>query len=360
MTRREQKIERRFVVSSYDPETHRAPHRRIEQGYLVNMPGYYLRVRIVDGDTAVLAKKFGSGLVRDEVRHDVDLATGRFLLESCPYSLTKTRYLREGWTVDVFDGPLTGLVLAEFRMDDPRQDVTLPPWIHRAKEVTDSLTNLHLARMARDLEEGDESAIRDRLPRHLPKIILTGGPCSGKSSAMSALREEFAGVLHCVPEVATIVIAQVGIRPPFDDRFALRRFQQTIYRVQHSFEEASEIHAGRENKKGMLLDRGSVDNAAYLPEGLDEFERICRTERGYEYSRYDLVIYLEVPSEEIFERNRANNPARTETYAQAKALGDRIKKVWRGHPRFIVVSDHPTWEEKLGVVRAAIHGILDD
>lgn len=360
MSRREKDIERRYVVSSYDPETLRSPKERIEQGYLVNMPGYILRIRIVDGERAILARKYGSGLEREAVTKDIDLDTGRFLLGSSPYTLEKTRYFRDGWRFDVFEGPLAGLVLAEFEMEDTAQEVTLPPWIHKAKEVTDSLTNLHLARLARDLEDGDEGAIRDRLPRHLPKIILTGGPCSGKSSAMAALRKEMGGLLHCVPEVATIVIAQVGISPPFDDRFALRKFQQTIYRVQQSFEEASETCAAREGKKALLLDRGSVDNAAYLPDGLGELERICRTERGHEYARYDLVLCLDVPPEDVFEHQRANNPARTETYDAAKDLGDRIKEVWRGHPKFMVITDYPTWEEKLGVIRAAVHGLIDD
>lgn len=356
MADRETEIERRFVVSSYDPEVLRSPSKRIEQGYLVNMPGYILRIRIVDGTKAILARKYGSGLVRDEMPHAIDLATGRFLLESCPYALEKTRYFRDRWEIDVFHGPLAGLVVAEFEMRSADEEVAIPPWMHSATEVTDSLTNLHLARLARDLE--DDDTVRDKLPRRLPKIILTGGPCSGKSSAMRALRKEMDEVLHCVPEVATIVIAQVGIRPPLGDRFALRKFQQTIYRVQQSFEEASETCAAREGRKGLLLDRGSVDNAAYLPDGLQEFERICRTERAHEYGRYDLVLCLDIPPKEVFDRERENNPARSETYEQASALGDRIKEVWRGHPRFMLIADQPTWEEKLSVIRAAVHGAI--
>ncbi|HSD12035.1 MAG TPA: AAA family ATPase [Patescibacteria group bacterium] len=349
-------FERRFLVTAIDPEIQRAPSKRIEQGYF---EGTDMRVRIVDGKTAEVTRKSGRGRIRKERNRRMDVDDARFLFDALRYKLTKRRYMKAGWEVDYFEGPLTGLVLAEFETKSPDDEVTLPPWIHAAIEVTESLSNQHLARIAYDLSgEDPDRPVRDLLPRELPRIVLTGGPCSGKSSVMAALRAEFKGVLHCIPEVATIVIEQVGAKPPFDDMLAMKSFQRTIYRVQLGFEKVSNRQAIRDGRKALLLDRGTVDGAAYMDRGVADLENVCRTTMADEYRRYHGVLCLEVPPREIYDANKANNPARSETFDQAAALGERIAKVWGGHPRFTLVRNGSSWDEKLETARAALKALL--
>jgi len=354
-----QEIERRFIVKAIDPDIQRQRSARIAQGYFDTPPHVSLRVRLTDDAAAELTKKTGSGIERQETTQPTDLPTGRFLFDACADTLSKTRYFRDGWEIDFFHGPLAGLVLAEYEMADRRDWPGLPDWIQDAVEVTESLTNRHLARLARDLADAkSERPVRELLPKRIPHIVLTGGPCSGKSTLMRELQEELGGAIHCVPEVATIVIAQVGVKPPVGDPMGMRKFQRTIYRVQRGFETISDLQAVRDGKKALLLDRGTVDGAAYMPGGLDEFGKACRTSGEYEYSQYDLVICLAPPPAKVYREKSRDNPARGETYEQARTLGKSIKKVWRGHPRFLFVPDSGSWEEKSRAVKKAVREFL--
>lgn len=348
-------IERRYLVRAIDPDITRAPGKRIFQGYFEAAPWSSVRIRIWDGRTAKIARKSGMGLAREEEERDIDLETARFLLETSPYTLEKTRYVRDGWEVDFFHGPLTGLVIAEREMASLEELVVLPPWIQDAVEVTDSLTNSHLARLAADLGDAlPQRPVRDVLPRRVPHVVLTGGPCSGKTAVMEILRREMGDVFHFVPEAASIVIAQVGVRPPGGDAVAMRGFQRTMCRVQRCFEQVSNVQALLDGKRALLLDRGVLDNAAYLPGGLVELESILRSTRADEYAAYERVICLETPPREVYEANRLNNPARTESWEAARALGDRIRAAWGGHPKFSPIANGASWEDKVEAVRRVL------
>jgi predicted ATPase len=218
-----------------------------------------------------------------------------------------------------------------------------------------------LARIAYDLRgETPSGPVRDLIVRDVPKIVLTGGPCSGKSSVMTALRNERSNLLQCVPEVATIIIEQVGIKPPIGDRLGMKTFQRTIYRVQLGFEKGSSQQALRDGRSALLLDRGTVDGAAYMENGLRDMEQIFRTSTQDEYDRYHGVICMDVPPRKIYEANKSNNPARYETYEQAAETGRRIREVWSGHPNFRFISNDGSWEDKLQQARIALNNLLSE
>lgn len=351
---KQQETERRFVVTAIDPDIYRAPSERIMQGYFDTPPHYSLRVRIMDGRRAFLTRKDGWGLSRLEEERPVDLETARFLMDSCPDRIHKVRYRKDGWEVDAYAGQLAGLVVAEYESPDAAK-AKLPPWITAAREVTDSLTNRHLARLASDLAAAKyDRPVRDLLAPRLRRVVVTGAPCSGKSTLMEGLKVY--GGLAVVPETATIVISQVGVLPPRDP-VAYLHFQRTIYLCQTGFEEISEAQALAAGKRAMVLDRGTLDGAAYMDHGVRGFESACGTTAAYELSRYDCVIYLAPPPRDVFEREHRNNPARREGYDEAVALGERTAAAWSGHPNFHRV-DGKSWGEKAGVARMLVREFL--
>ncbi len=355
-------IERRFVVTGIDPDVRRYPSHEIVQGYIDTTPAQSFRVRIIDDVRGKFTNKTGVGLVREEEEDDCCLKDARFIMKCCPHKLSKTRHLREGWEVDFFHGPLAGLVLAEKEMASVNEIVRLPPWITGAYEVTESVTNQHLAWLATELaslaEARPDSPVRDLLTKRLPRIVFTGGPCSGKSTALAAVAKEFAAAVHCVPEAATIVIAQVGAKPPVGDPLGMRQFQRTLMRTQANFETVSELQASRDLKQAMIVDRGTVDGAAYLDGDLERFAAVCQTTVAAEYGRYDLVLCLETPPRDVYDRMAGNNAARSEPYDAAALLGARLQDVWAGHPGFRLVRNGASWEEKLDSVRQAISDFL--
>lgn len=343
------KLEKRYLVKSFDPKVLRCPSRFIRQGYLDTPGSTDIRVRILDGTDAKITRKQGHGPEAACVQlEDADLDTAQFLLDNCPDQLTKRRYEVDGWTLDIFEGALSGLVLAEYAKKSHDEEVVFPGWLHEAEDVTLSLSNRHLARLCRDMKLGGVmlTPALKYLPKRLPRVVLTGGPCSGKTTLMREFQAAaFASEIHFVPEVASIVIGQVGVVPS-PNVCSVYRFQRTIYDIQRRFEEVSEQYAASDGKHLMLLDRGTVDNAAYLEDGLDEFRQVCGTSVAYEYGQYDLVLCLEPPPPDIFAREHANNPARKENYAQAVELGRRIAEVWGGHPHFVFVPNGSSWAAK--------------
>lgn len=353
--------ERRWIVEAIDPDYQRSPHHDIVQGYL-KPPPTELRVRVINDTKAVVTSKLGRGSKRPEDEEEIGRKPAQLLLDTCKsLTIRKTRYLKDGWEVDVFSAPLTGLVVAEFEGPaDVVAAVELPPWIHKAVEVTDSLSNYHLARLAQDIthDPGANRSVQEILPKSLPRIVLTGGPCSGKSAAIETLKKDFGDTVHFVPEVATMAISQVGFNPSAGDAATRRNFQRLIARVQRSFEEASELQALNDKRKALILDRGIMDGAAYMNGGLDEFEDVCETSADYEYGQYDMVVFLDLPSRDIFEAQKTNTPARSEAWDEACRLSHRTREAWIRHSNFHWVGGTATWQEKVGKVRHLIQAQL--
>lgn len=351
-------IERRFLVYDIDPRTRDFRHDFIEQGYLDTSPAYTTRIRIMNRAKAYAGAKDGVGVEREEREPEMSVELARFFMERCAYRLVKNRHYRDGWEVDFYDDALAGLVIAEFPMSSIDAPVTLPSWIGRAREITDSITNFHLARLAADLELGSRSIrLDDLVGRRVPRIVLTGGPCSGKSTIIELLRAERGNMLHCVPEVASMVIAQVGVTPP-RDHLGNRLFNRTMCQVQKGFELVAELEARRTGKLATILDRGMIDNAVYIHDGVRGLEDILRTRRDYEYADYDAVICLAIPPREVFEEKKRNNPARKETYEEATALSAKIEEVWHDHPRFHLINTD-SWDTKVTLVGQLVDKVLE-
>jgi CYTH domain-containing protein len=142
-------IERRFLVR--DPQaalSHPACVRlgRFEQGYLGWVGGLRMRARFVTQSsgkrTATLTLKGRRcGICREEFEHPVAPDWVARLLGALPASriIRKHRYsicLEDGlvWSIDCFEPPNAGLVIAEVELARPDQNIVRPPWI--GEEIT--------------------------------------------------------------------------------------------------------------------------------------------------------------------------------------------------------------------------------
>lgn len=357
--------ERRYWLTDFDRGVLAAKAHLAEtmvQGYLDTPPHTSLRVRVSRtpiGTFATLNRKSGQGVERTSEETLTSRSTAKFLLKSCDL-VRKTRYRIDGLKVDVFAEPLDGIVLAEQVVPDLATPVVLPEWIRSAREVTDSLTNQHLARLVSILRDKPlvERGVRDLIAPRLPRIVLTGPAGCGKTTAIEALRQEMGGVVHCVREMATLVMSEIGIDPPVDDPVAMVKFQQTIATAQRTFANVSNVQAIRDGKKVLLLDREWADGAAFVEGGLDELERICRTDRAHEFGLCDLVLLLEVAPRDVYERIKGNNPKRRETWEQSRDQGERLKKVWGGHPNLVIIPNGLNWDEKMATIRNAVSAFV--
>jgi CYTH domain-containing protein len=102
--------------------------------------GHKARVRIA-GDLATIAlKSRRRGLVRDEFEYAIPLSDAEEMLRTmCDDNVLDkvrhfTSYASNTWHVDVYEGVLDGIVLAEIELMGVEQKFTLPDWI--GAEVT--------------------------------------------------------------------------------------------------------------------------------------------------------------------------------------------------------------------------------
>lgn len=133
-------IERKFLVANSAWRDSVEAEIRIRQFYLAAAPGRTVRIRISDGVGATLTLKFsGRGRGRDEFEYPIPLAEAQEMQAfALGRAIEKTRHhVRHGgylYEVDVFGGPLSGLVIAELETPDMVPAAELPPWLGR--EVT--------------------------------------------------------------------------------------------------------------------------------------------------------------------------------------------------------------------------------
>jgi CYTH domain-containing protein len=134
-------IERKFLVLFEVWRGQCARQERLVDGLLATSKGRKVRVRIY-GDRATIAiKTRKTGRARHEYEYEIPLHDARQLLANeCGGDVVakKRHYVPFGgftWEVDVYEGALAGLVIAEVELRHDSIEPPRPAWIGR--EVTD-------------------------------------------------------------------------------------------------------------------------------------------------------------------------------------------------------------------------------
>lgn len=188
------------------------------------------------------------------------------------------------------------------------------------------------------------------------KIVLTGGPCGGKTTALARLMpylRERGFEVFASPEAFSVLVSN-GM--PFSYLGAVEGMggvvQDTVMDLQIGIEDGFERVLRARGKPAVLLcDRGLMDGAAYMsPEEWEKFMRkrgvSCASE--LREGRYHAVFHL-VTAAEGAERyyTLENNEVRTETPAEARALDHGARRAWLGHPRLKIFDNSTDFETKL-------------
>lgn len=185
----------------------------------------------------------------------------------------------------------------------------------------------------------------------ISKIVLTGGPCAGKTTALTWINNYFSKrgytVLN-VPETATELITN-GVAPwTCGTSYEYQTFQIRLQKIKEQiFDDAAKTM--KNDKILIVCDRGILDNKAYMKDV--EFKRILKefgTNETKERDSYDAVFHLVSAAkgkEKVY--TLANNTARTESIEEARKLDDKIISAWTGHPHFRIIDNSTEFEEKL-------------
>jgi CYTH domain-containing protein len=132
-------IERKFLVTKLPVDLLEHRSYIIEQGYIADSPAV-VRVRIRDyvGFLTIKCNGVDGKIGVDEYEYEIPVTDAKELLKLSKNTLKKTRYIvpfdRQTFELDVFHGPLDGLVIVELELKYEDQEFTVPDWV--GKEVT--------------------------------------------------------------------------------------------------------------------------------------------------------------------------------------------------------------------------------
>lgn len=232
----------------------------------------------------------------------------------------------------------------------------------KSKPTTDTLRKL-AALFGLSIETLFEQSGAKHRPE-ISKIVITGGPCAGKTTAMSWIQNNFTKMGYAVlfvPETATELITG-GVAPwTCGSNMDYQKCQMGLQlEKERIFEQGASTMPV--NKVLIVCDRGALDNKAYMTEA--EFSCVLSSMGLNEVElrdSYDAVFHLVTAAKgaELF-YTTANNAARTETIEQAAALDDKLIAAWTGHPHLRVIDNATDFEAKLKRLIAEISSFLGE
>lgn len=194
------------------------------------------------------------------------------------------------------------------------------------------------------------------------RIVLTGGPSSGKTAIYKLLREKFGSRAIFSPEAA-LVLANGGFpmpRPELPWSYDWQvLFQDAVFNLQINLEEVCNFEAKATNTKVIVFDRGILDGAAYFRRGLEEFEQRYSVDSLSCLSRYSTVIHLDSIAnygQKYFDKFVGTE--KFHNFKQSLEYDKRSYDVWSGHRELTIVHSKDI-EEKKQIVIETIENIIN-
>ncbi|MDB4648959.1 CYTH domain-containing protein [Crocinitomicaceae bacterium] len=128
-------IERKFLVDAKAWEIQpKGIPAIISQSYLLNTIEKTIRLRIKDKDAYVTIKGPTKGITRAEFEYKIPMADAQIMIDTFNLKVLKkkrfeVRMNKTLWEIDVFEGALSGLILAEVELQSEDETFEKPPWL---------------------------------------------------------------------------------------------------------------------------------------------------------------------------------------------------------------------------------------
>lgn len=204
------------------------------------------------------------------------------------------------------------------------------------------------------------------------KIVLTGGPCAGKTEVINGIKEKLEDdgyYVVVVPETASELIRN-GIIPN-DDRLHTLKFQELILLMQSQKEKTAEDYCESikdsnldfvSGKKGIVIlyDRAIMDNRAYLSH--EDYNNMLKKYNFNEISmidKYDLAINLVSLANTNPELYKLDD-VRYETIEEAAYKDLLTSGAWLLHRNLKVIKPTNLIEQKIDIVYNYINQLLEN
>lgn len=199
--------------------------------------------------------------------------------------------------------------------------------------------------------------------KSITKIVLTGGPCAGKTTGISWVVDNFTKLGYkvlVVAETATELIN--GNAKPWE--ISGVDFQVTLYNMTKAKEKSYEDFAEKSDFDKILIvcDRGSLDGESYLS---DKDKPIWHERLNLSsvemMSDYDAVFHLVTAAKGASEYyTKANNSARIESVEEAIVSDERTLNSWTGHSHLRIIDNSTDFENKMQRLVSEIASFLGE
>jgi CYTH domain-containing protein/predicted ATPase len=203
---------------------------------------------------------------------------------------------------------------------------------------------------------------------NITKIVLTGGPCAGKTTALVRIIEHFSSLgfkVFTIPEVPTL-FTQAGMNYLTKNQGFFYEGEKATLEIQLALEDKF-LRMAQECEQPCLIvcDRGAMDISAYMaPKTWEEITRSVGTSTPELRERYDAVLHL-VSAADGAEQyyTTANNAQRYEQMNEeglriARSLDKKVIHAWTGHPHLRVINNHDDFDCKMNRVIKEISNVL--
>lgn len=196
--------------------------------------------------------------------------------------------------------------------------------------------------------------------KRVHKLVLTGGPCSGKTRGQNRLSTVFENLgwkVYRVPETATHLLSG-GVEFNQMDADSVEEFQEDLLLCMIQTEETF-FRLARKSERNCLIicDRGTMDAKAYMAE--ESWDRVLKRNAlnnvDLRDNRYDQVVHLVTAAdgaEQFY--NTEENPMRTEDLESARMRDQATGEAWVGHPYLEVIDNSTDFDTKLKRLVAAV------
>lgn len=196
------------------------------------------------------------------------------------------------------------------------------------------------------------------------KIVLTGGPCGGKTTALPILTEHFKKKklnVYTVPEIATLFHMN-GVDLLHHVKHHSFQLEHAIFQAQMVLEDSVDKLAQlMDNDSIILCDRGLGDFRAYAsPEDWELLLIGHRFTQDDIHKRYHRVVHLTtaaIGAEKYF--TNENNPARNCPPDMARHLDRKTLEAWKGHPKLVEIDNSTDFDGKMAKAIMAIEKTIE-
>lgn len=204
----------------------------------------------------------------------------------------------------------------------------------------------------------------------IKRIVLTGGPCAGKTTGIDILRDRLAslGYKVIVLEEPATALMQSGIYPSevgldfqrFLIEYQLDRDKNYMNLFLTAFDKGGELY----DKIVVIYDRGIMDGQAYT-DGEKVFERLLdeySLNRSTVYSKYDGVFHLVTTADGARDYyGTETNALRMESADEAIDADKLTLESWVGHNHLRVINNAgKNFERKMGELTREVMRLLGE